>query len=96
MRLLRPRTQLRSARQAAGWSLVEVVLAASLAGVVIVKSLAMMQLTSDVSNAQSDVLILEDQARLVMNRIGLALMGTDRDTLIPTIEAIHTLSLIHI
>ncbi len=90
MKILRLRTRLHSAQQTAGWSLIEVVLAASLAGVVIIKSLTMMQLTSEVSNAQSDVLILEDQARLVMNRIGLALMGTDRDTLIPTIESIHT------
>jgi hypothetical protein len=32
----------------------------------------------------------EDQARRVMDRIALAVMGSDRDTLLPQVEAMHS------
>lgn len=73
-----------------GWTLLEALIATVLGTLVIAKSVTMMKLSGEVTDAQSEAMILEDNARLVMNRIGVALMGADREQLIPTIEELHS------
>ena len=42
------------------------------------------------ANEETSSMHYEDQARRVMDRIALTVMGSDRDTLLPAIESEHT------
>jgi hypothetical protein len=73
----------------AGWTIIEVVLASVLMGTVMVKAAFLMKsalgLASDATASMHD----EDHARRVMDRIALAIMGSNRDQLVPGVEEVH-------
>jgi hypothetical protein len=77
----------------AGWTLIEMVLASVLATAVMAKGVFVLSSALSVAGDQTASMHYEDQARLVVDRIALAVMGSDRGTLFPQIEEIHTNSL---
>lgn len=85
------RTPLRSARS--GWSLIEVALASTFTIGVFAKAAFVMESALGLASDETASMHYEDQARRVMDRIGLAIMGSDRDTLVPQIEELHTNSI---
>jgi type II secretory pathway pseudopilin PulG len=85
------RTPLRSPR--AGWTLIELVLAGVLVTGIMAKAAFVVNAALGLANDETASMHYEDQARRVMDRIALAVMGSDRDTLLPQIEALHTSSI---
>lgn len=85
---MKPRTPRTGAR--AGWTLIEITLAGMLLTVVMGKAVFVMQSALSLANSETSSMHYEDQARRVMDRIGLALMGSDRDSLLPQVEALHS------
>lgn len=85
------RVPLRSSR--AGWTLIEVLLAATFTVGVVTKAAFVMNSALSLASDETASMHYEDQARRVMNRIALAVMGSDRDSLIPQIEELHTNSI---
>ena len=81
------RAPLRSSR--AGWTLIEVLLASSFTIGVVTKAALVMNSALGLASNESASMHYEDQARRVMDRIALAIMGSDRDTLFPQIEELH-------
>lgn len=74
----------------AGWSLIELVLASALVVGVMTKAAFVMNSALGLAGDSTAAMHTEDQARAVMDRIALAVMGSDRGTLLPAIEALHT------
>jgi type II secretory pathway pseudopilin PulG len=74
----------------AGWTLIEVTLAGMLMVVVLGKGVFVMQSALTLANSETSSMHYEDQARRVMDRIGLSLMGSDRDSLLPQVESLHS------
>ncbi len=83
---MRPGNTLRSA---AGWTLIEIVLASALVLGVIGKAAFMMRSAFGLAGDTTANMHFEDQARRVKDRIALAIMGSDRETLIPMVEDVH-------
>lgn len=77
----------------AGWSLIELVLASALVLGVVTKAAFVMNSALGLAGDSTASMHTEDQARAVMDRIALAVMGSDRGTLVPEIEELHTNSL---
>jgi hypothetical protein len=77
----------------AGWTLIEVVLAATLTVGVVTKAAFVVHSALGLAGVEGASMHYEDQARRVMERIQLAIMGSDRDTLFPEIEEIHSKSI---
>jgi len=67
----------------AGLSLLELLLAAALLAILLQKGISLMQQTARQTNEESAAVLLEERAQLVLERIARAVMGSDRDTLIP-------------
>ncbi|NOT32397.1 MAG: hypothetical protein HOP15_18280 [Planctomycetes bacterium] len=74
----------------AGWTLIEVTLAALLVTGVVTKAAFVMNTALGLAGDQTASMHYEDQARGVMDKIALAVMGSDRGTLIPEIEELHS------
>jgi len=74
----------------AGWTLVEMCLAGLLVTVVMGKAAFVMQSALGLASEETASMHYEDQARTVIDRIALAVMGSDRGTLLPQIEEVHS------
>ncbi len=85
------KTLYRTAR--AGWTLIELVLAGTLVVGVMTKAAFVVNAALGLANDETASMHYEDQARRVMDRIALAVMGSDRDSLLPQIEELHTNSI---
>jgi hypothetical protein len=70
----------------AGLSLLEILLAAALLGILVQRGFTVMNSATRVSNEETSVLLLEERAQLVLQRIANAIMGSNRETLIPDHE----------
>jgi hypothetical protein len=77
----------------AGWSLIEVVLASALTLGVMGKAAFVVNSALGLAGSSTASMHHEDQARAVIDRIALAVMGSDRGTLFPQVEELHTNSL---
>lgn len=73
----------RSGRGAAGFTLVEVSIALLLFVLVIVKGVMIFNMAQRSQDDDSTEMLLDSQARAVLDRIAYALMGADRDSLTP-------------
>jgi hypothetical protein len=74
----------------AGWTLIEVLLAATFTVGLVTKAAFVMNSAIMLAGDETASMHYEDQARRVMDRIALAVMGSDRDSLVPQIEELHT------
>jgi hypothetical protein len=74
----------------AGLTIVELVIAFALVGVVLVKVVTISDLTSKSVSRESAALAIEDQARLLLDRLAQALISCDRETLAPVLTGGHT------
>lgn len=77
----------------AGWSLIETVLAAVFVVGVMTKAAFVVNSALGLAGDESASMHYEDQARMVMDRIALAVMGSDRETLLPQVEELHSNSI---
>ena len=74
----------------AGWTLVELLLAAGLTGLVMAKAAFVLREAFRAAGRSTATMHSEDQARAVMERISLAVMGSDKDSLFPGVESVHS------
>jgi hypothetical protein len=74
----------------AGLSLVELIAVAALLGVLLLKLGLITDLASATVSHESSILLIEDQARIALDRVATALMGCDRETLAPVFTPGHT------
>lgn len=74
----------------AGWTLVELLLAAGLTGLVMTKASLVLREAFGAAGRSTAAMHSEDQARALIERISLAIMGSDRDTLFPAAESVHS------
>jgi hypothetical protein len=70
----------------AGLSTLEVVVGVALMAVVGAKILLVTSAASSASSEELTNIVLEDQARMTLDRIAYAVMGSDRDSLVPDAE----------
>lgn len=77
-------------RSRAGWTLVELLLAAGLTGLVMTKASLVLREAFGAAGRSTATMHTEDQARAVMERISLAVMGSDRESLFPGVESVHS------
>ncbi len=75
-----------STRYRNGFSLIEVLAVMALAAIVFVKVGLLVRMRAQTDSQENTAMIVEDQARSVMERISYALMGTARDRLRPTLD----------
>ena len=73
-----------------GWTLIELSLAVILVTVVMGKAALVMKAALGLASEETASMHYEDQARRVMDRIALAIMGSNRDTLDPQLEEVHS------
>jgi prepilin-type N-terminal cleavage/methylation domain-containing protein len=73
--------------RAGGFTLLELILSLSLLGILVFKASVAISTAAKFTSEGTSALVLEDQARLTLDRIAYAIMGSDRDTLIPEPEA---------
>lgn len=78
------RTPIHSSR--AAFSLLEILLAVALLGVLVQKAVMIINGAMTVSSTDTVDTAMEDQARLVLRRMGFAIMGSQRDSLNPAQE----------
>lgn len=78
---------MKSARNNAGFTLLELMLAVVLLAIVAVKAHGALSVAQEATGKETRELVLEDQARRVLRQIGYAVMGSDRATLAPGAEA---------
>lgn len=71
----------------AGFTLLELMLALTLLSVLFIKAFGAMSVATDSASQSTREIVLEDQARRVMRQIAYAIMGSNRETLIPDAEA---------
>ena len=76
-----------------GWTLIEVLLAGLLVTGVMTKAAFVVNAALSLAGDETASMHYEDQARAVIDRIALAVMGSDRESLIPQIEELHTNSI---
>jgi len=77
----------------AGWTLIELLLASVLVVGVMTKAAFVVNAALGLAGDETASMHYEDQARAVIDRIAIAVMGSDRETLIPQIEEVHTNSI---
>ncbi len=82
------RQPLRSPR--AGWTLIELALASLLVTAVVTKAAFVVNAALGMAGDETASMQQEDQARSVIDKIALAVMGSDRGTLFPQIEELHS------
>lgn len=73
----------RTARARRGFTLIEALIAASLLGIVVVKITMVLNSATQSHNRESSAMVLEDQAHRVLDQIAYAIMGAERDELVP-------------
>lgn len=71
----------------AGFTLIEVLIAMTLAAIVVVKITMVIDSASEATSEQAASLALEDQARRVLDKVAYSVMSADRDLLIPDPES---------
>jgi len=74
-------------RTRAGFTLLEVILGLSLFAILMAKVAMAVNSANRFTSEGTSAVVLEDQARAALDRIAYAIMGSDRDTLIPDQEA---------
>jgi prepilin-type N-terminal cleavage/methylation domain-containing protein len=74
-------------RGRAGFTLIEALIAIALAAVVLVKVGMLAKMRSDTAAHESTELVIDDQARRVLEQISYAVMGASRERLIPDPES---------
>jgi len=74
----------------AGWTLVELLLTAGLAGLAMTKAAFVLREAFGAAGRSTAAMHSEDQARALMERISMAVMGSDRDSLFPGAESVHS------
>jgi prepilin-type N-terminal cleavage/methylation domain-containing protein len=67
----------------AGFTLLEVMISLSLLAVLSWQGMAFFQHTGSTARRESAEVVVEDQARTLLDRIALAILGANRETLIP-------------
>ena len=90
---MKPSPRAKVGSKTGGWTFIEVMLAAVFVTAVMAKAAFVTRTALGLANDDSAAMHYEDQARRVMDRIALAVMGSDRETLLPQIEAISSDSL---
>ena len=78
------RTPIHSSR--AAFSMLEILLAVALLGVLVQKAVMIINGAMTVSSTDTVDTAMDDQARLVLRRMGFAIMGSQRDSLNPASE----------
>ncbi|MEM7310751.1 MAG: type II secretion system protein [Planctomycetota bacterium] len=73
-----------------GFTLVELLIVLALLGIILVKATMVMTATTDVVQRESSAMMIEDHARVVLDRIALAIMACDRDSLAPILTPSHS------
>jgi hypothetical protein len=76
-----------------GWTLIELLIAATLAVAIATKASLVVGDALSLAEVETASVHYEDQARRVLQRIELAVMGSDRDSLLPQVEEVHTNSI---
>jgi prepilin-type N-terminal cleavage/methylation domain-containing protein len=66
-----------------GFTLLEVLISLSLLAVLSWQGMAFFQHTGSSARREASTLVVEDQARILLDRIALAVLGANRETLIP-------------
>ncbi|QDU65413.1 PilW family protein [Engelhardtia mirabilis] len=69
-----------------GFSLMEVMIALTLLTILVVKGAVLMRMMRSTNSSQTEAMLLNDQANLVLDRISLAIVGSDKETLFPSFE----------
>ena len=70
----------------AGWTLLELMITLTLLAILTAKVVTVMRMANDAAGDQSMAIHVENQANEILDRIGLAIMGSDRATLDPILE----------
>jgi len=74
----------------AGWTLIELAIASVLVTAVMGKAALLVRASLDLAGDESASMHYEDQARAVIDRIALAVMGAEREKLKPQIQELHS------
>jgi prepilin-type N-terminal cleavage/methylation domain-containing protein len=74
----------------AGFSLIEILIAVSLLGLIVFKAVTVARTSNEYVSQESSSLVLEDRARLVLDRLALVIMSCDRQTLEPILNPGHS------
>ena len=74
----------------AGWTLIELAIASVLVTAVLGKAALLVRASLDLAGDESASMHYEDQARAVIDRIALAVMGAEREKLKPQIQELHS------
>lgn len=86
--MMRPGTSPRS-----GMTMIELMIVATLTVAIVLKAAFVVNAALGLANEETASMQGEDQARLIVDRIALAVMGSDRGTLLPQVEEIHSSSI---
>ncbi|MEM1447563.1 MAG: prepilin-type N-terminal cleavage/methylation domain-containing protein [Planctomycetota bacterium] len=86
------RRRLAASRARSGFTLMEVMLASALMAVVTVKVHGVMTTANCANTEATRRIVLEDKARRVLQQIAVAIMGANRETLIPEIASPASMS----
>lgn len=73
----------------AGWTLLELMITLTLLALLSAKVVTVMKMANDAAGDQSMAIHVENQANEILDRIGLAIMGSDRGTLVPSVEGLN-------
>ncbi len=74
---------MRAPRRSSGFTLIEIAIVIALGAVLVVKASFILREASTAAKRGSSAMVLEDQARSVLDRIAYAIMGADRRALVP-------------
>jgi len=80
-------TRQRPSGPSSGFTALEMSLAIALLAIVAVKAFGALQRVNSATGASTSWVVVEDQARRVLQQIGYAVMGANRETLVPDSEA---------
>jgi len=70
-----------------GFTLLEMLIAIALLTILVVKGALLLKMVRSTNDSQTSVMLLADQATLVLARISITIVGSDKDTLFPQFEA---------
>jgi hypothetical protein len=73
-----------------GWTLIELAFAAGLSGLVMTKAALVLREAFGSAGRSTAAMHSEDQARALMDKISFAVMGSDKETLFPAAENVHS------
>lgn len=72
--------------QRSGFTLLELAIVVTLMVVLAFKGSVLLKTMRSTTSSETETMLLNDEANLLLDRISLALIGSDRDTLIPQFE----------